>query len=119
MDLAKPTISFHPLSPGFTPPQVSGGGSYQAQNACHPPLAGHDNPAGHPAASVMVWVRVIPPQRLADPLAVGVAAATVVATHALVVQHGVNVHGALLALQSSLGGGKTAGLMFIQKDDAH
>lgn len=53
----------------------------------------------------MVRVRVIPPQRLADPLAVGVAAATLIATHALVVQHGVDVHGALLALQSSLGGG--------------
>lgn len=43
-------------------------------------------------------------QRLADPLAVGVAAAALGAAHALVVQHGVDVHVALLALEASLKG---------------
>lgn len=52
----------------------------------------------------MVRPGVVPSQRLADPLAVGVAAAALVAAHALVVQHGVDLHGALLALESSLRG---------------
>lgn len=76
----------------------------QTQDARHPPVAGHDNSADHPAASVVVRPRVVPSQRLADPLAVGVAAAALVAAHALVVQHGVDVHGALLALEASLRG---------------
>lgn len=52
----------------------------------------------------MVGPGVVAPKRLADPLAVGVAAAALGAAHALVVQHGVDVHGALLALQASLSG---------------
>lgn len=75
---------------------------HQTQNTCHPPVAGHDDPADDPAAPVVIRPGVIPPQRLADPLAVGVATAALVAAHALVVQHGVDVHGALLALQTSL-----------------
>lgn len=45
---------------------------------------------------------MVAPERLADPVAVGVAASALVAAHAQVVQHGVDVHGPLLALQSSL-----------------
>lgn len=41
-------------------------------------------------------------ERFTDPLAVGVAAAALGAANALVVQHGVDVHGALLTLQTSL-----------------
>lgn len=53
----------------------------------------------------MVRPWVIPSQRLADPLAVGVAATALVAAHALVVQHGVDIHVALLlALETSLRG---------------
>jgi len=58
--------------------------------------------ADHPAASVVVRPGMVPSQRLADPLAVGVAATALVAAHALVVQHGVDVHCALLALETSL-----------------
>lgn len=76
---------------------------HQAQNASYPPVAGHDHPADHPAASVVVGPHVGPPQGFADPLAVGVAAAALGAAHALVVQHGVDVHAAPLALQASLG----------------
>lgn len=47
---------------------------------------------------------MVAPQRLADPLAVRVAAAALVAAHPLVVQHWVDVHGVLLALQASLSG---------------
>lgn len=77
---------------------------HQAQDARHPPVAGHDDPAGHPAAAIVVGPGVIAPQRLADPLAVGVAAAALVTADTLVVQHGVDVHGALLALQAPLSG---------------
>lgn len=75
---------------------------HQPHDASHPPVAGHDDPTGHPAASVVVRPGVVPPQRLADPLAVGVTTSALVAAHALVVQHGVDVHGGLLALQTSL-----------------
>lgn len=77
---------------------------HQAHDAGHPPVAGHDDSTCHPAAAVVVRVRVVPPQRLADPLAVGVAAAALVTADALVVQHRVDVHGALLALQAALRG---------------
>lgn len=89
-----------------TPSSISrvevGAGLHQAQNASHPPVAGHDDPADHPAASVVVGPHVGPPEWFADPLAVGVAAAALGAAHALVVQHGVDVHAAPLALQASL-----------------
>lgn len=52
----------------------------------------------------MVGPWVVPAQRLADPLAVGVAATALGAAHPLVVQRRVDVHVALLALQASLGG---------------
>lgn len=45
---------------------------------------------------------MVPSEWLADPLAVGVAATALGAAHALVVQHGVDVHGLLLALETSL-----------------
>lgn len=75
---------------------------HKTQNACHPPVAGHDNSTDHPAASVVVRPRFIPSQRLADPLAMGIAATALRAAHTLVVQHGVDVHGVLLALETSL-----------------
>lgn len=78
--------------------------SHQPHDARHPPFAGHDNSAGHPAALVVVRPGLVAAERLADRLTVGVAAATLAAAHALVVQHGVDVHGALLALQPSLQG---------------
>ncbi len=98
-----------PPLPRFCPPGLyhlpgERGHLHQTQNACHPPVAGHDNSASHPAALVVVRPRVVPSQRLADPLAVGVAATALGAAHALVVQHGVDVHGALLALETSLRG---------------
>lgn len=96
-----------PVPPSLPPSSRWAGVSgplHQAQDARHPPVAGHDDPAGHPAAAVVVGPGVVAPQRLADPLAVGVAAAALGAAHALVVQHGVDVHAALLALQASLSG---------------
>lgn len=112
----KPPSSFSKLypSPISPPPSLlhstishvgGGGGSHQTQDACHPPVAGHDNSAGHPAAPVVVgpWVEAL--ERLADPLTVGVAAAALSAAHALVVQPGVDVH-VLLALEASLRGGR-------------
>lgn len=104
-----PLPSIFPLRPLTSPSLAGGGHLHQAQNARHPPVAGHDNSAGHPAASVVVRPRVVPSQRLADPLAVGVAATALGAAHALVVQHGVDVHGALLALQASLRGDRGDG----------
>lgn len=111
----KPPSSFSKLYPSpISPPpsllhstisHMGGGGSHQTQDACHPPVAGHDNSAGHPAAPVVVgpWVEAL--ERLADPLTVGVAAAALSAAHALVVQPGVDVH-VLLALEASLRGGR-------------
>lgn len=81
---------------------LGGRGLDQAQNASYPPVAGHDDPADHPAAPVVVGPHV-GPQWFADPLAVGVAAAALGTAHALVVQHGVHVHAAPLPLQASLG----------------
>lgn len=96
-------------TPRYIPPwldHLPGGQRWlnQTQNACHPPVARHDDPAGHPAASVVVRPRVVPSQRFADPLAVGVAATALVAAHTLVVQHGVDLHGALFTLETSLRG---------------
>lgn len=76
-----------------------GAGLHQAQNASYPPVAGHDDPADHPAASVVVGPHVGPPQWFADPLAVCVLAAALGTAHALVVQY---VHAAHLALQAPL-----------------
>ena len=78
---------------------VGGGGLHQAQNASYPPVAGHDDPAGHPAAPVVVGPHVGPPQWFADPLAVRVAATALGAAHALVVQH---VHAGHLAARLAL-----------------
>lgn len=99
MPFGDTTPDFHLLG------KVGGGrgaGLHQAQNASYPPVAGHDDPADHPAAPVVVGPHVGPPQWFADPLAVGVAAAALGAAHSLVVQHGVDVHVAPLALQASL-----------------
>lgn len=87
--------------------RVGGGGArlHNAQNTRHPPVARHDDPTGHSAASVMVRPRVVAPQRLADPLAVRVTATALSAANALVVQPGVDVHG-VLPLQVSLRGGR-------------
>lgn len=76
-----------------------GAGLHQAQNARYPPVAGHDDPADHPAASVVVGPHVGPPQWFADPLAVRVLAAALGTAHALVVQH---VHAARLAARLAL-----------------
>lgn len=96
----------HPPSPGDAAAAAAGAPLHQAQDASDPPVAGHDDPADHPAASVVVGPHVGPPQWFADPLAVRVAAAALGAAHALVVQH---VHGAHvglhLALQAPLLGG--------------
>lgn len=101
----RPSTHSHRSHPGPLPLVGAGlGPLHQAHYARHPPVAGHDDPAGHPAALVVVGPGVVAPQRLADPLAVGVAAAALVAADALVVQHGVDVHGALLALQALLRG---------------
>lgn len=79
-------------------------GLHQAQNASYPPVAGHDDPAHHPAASVVVGPHVGAPQWFADPLAVRVAAAALGTAHALVVQHAHAAHlAAHLALQAPLG----------------
>lgn len=96
------------------PPAAAAAGAplHQAQDASDPPVAGHDDPADHPAASVVVGPHVGPPQWFADPLAVRVAATALGAAHALVVQqvHGAHV-GVHLALQAPLllgGGAETA-----------
>lgn len=77
---------------------------HQAQDACHPPIAGHNNSADHPTVFEVVRPGMVPSQRLADPLAVGVATAALFAAYALVVQHRVDVHGVLLTLKTSLRG---------------
>lgn len=76
--------------------------SDDTQDAAYPPAAGHDHPAGHAAASVIVGPRGVASQGLTDPLAVGVDACAFAATDSQMVQHGVKGHGALLSLQIAL-----------------
>lgn len=77
-------------------------GLNEAQDASHPPVAGHDDPAHGSAASVVVGPGVVPPERLAHSHTVSVAAAALSAADPVVVQHWVNVHFARLTLQASL-----------------
>lgn len=75
------------------------------QNACHPPATGHNDTAGYLAPSVVVRPGPVAAQRLADSLAVSVAAPAFWAADPLVVQHGVKGHGAFLS-------GRSAALQF-------
>lgn len=65
-------------------------------------MAGHDDSAGYPAPAVVVGPGLEPAQGLTDPLALGVAPPALRTAHALVVQHGIKGHRALLALQTTL-----------------
>lgn len=65
-------------------------------------MAGHDDSAGYPAPAVVVGPGLEPAQGLTDPLALGVAPPALRTAHALVVQHGVKGHGALIAIQATL-----------------
>lgn len=66
--------------------------SHHPQDARHPPAARHDDPAGRPAALVVVGPGVVAPQGLADLLAVGVAPPTLDTADAFVVQARVECH---------------------------
>lgn len=64
---------------------------HPAQHARDPPVAGHDDPADHPAALVAVGVGVVAQEGLAHPLAVAVGAAALGAAVASLVPQGVEL----------------------------
>lgn len=66
--------------------------SHHAQDARHPPAARHDDPAGRPAALVVVGPGLVALQGLADLVAVGVAPPALDAADSFVIQSRVERH---------------------------
>lgn len=79
----------------------------EAHDAGHPPVAWHDDAAHLPTASVVVWPWLVATQRLTDTHAVCIATTALGAAHTCMVQHGVNIHGAVLSLLVALLLGQT------------